>query len=156
MRNSVFGQKRGNTFIAVTVGSAVALTALVGLMQLTATYSKQLAKERNASSLQMKKEMALQYLLSKFTTRSMANGNQGVEWIIQNVSGKVKVTANSGYCYQSGCSSLTDPLKVPIRDVYKRWMMVQGQNMCVLVTPYQEFQGAAILLFTVPLFTMST
>ena len=141
MRNSVF-KHNGNTFITLMVVSTVALTGLIGVMQVAANYSKELGNERKATSQRTKKEMALEYLLSKFINRQMANGTRGVEWSIQNVGGKVKVTANRSYCYQTGCNALTDPVKVPIRDVYRRWTLINGQRMCVLVSPYQEFQGA--------------
>ena len=141
MRNSVFNHN-GNTLITLMVVSAVALTGLIGVMQVAANYSKELGNERKATSQRTKKEMALEYLLSKFISRQMANGTRGVEWSIQTVGGKVKVTANSSYCYQTGCNALTDPMKVPIRDVYRRWTLINGQRMCVLVSPYQEFQGA--------------
>jgi hypothetical protein len=143
MRKLVFNQ-HGNILVTLMVVSTLTITGLMGLMQVAANYSTELKKERKATSLPTKKEIALDYVLSKFTSRSMANGNQGAEWSISNNSdGMVRVSVNTSYCYQPGCTVLSDPVKAPIRDVYRRWTIVNGTRMCVSVTPYQEFQGSA-------------
>lgn len=141
-------KNKGSTLVVVTIVGALSVTALVGISQLAANYAQQQAKNRKASRLLSKKELALEYLRSKFIDREMANGSVGKEWSIRNNGNRVEVSAQKSYCYEYNaskklCSEKNDPFKAPIRDVYRRWQMIEGKNLCALVTPYQEYTGTA-------------
>jgi len=104
--------------VGVTVAGALATVAVVSLIQLALNYSKNLSRERAAASSLNQKELILEYLRSKFVSREMANGDEGVEWTIQNISGKAQVSANN-YCYEVNagtCSPHPDSQKAPIHD----------------------------------------
>jgi hypothetical protein len=110
--------QRGNSIVGVTVAGALATVAVVSLIQLALNYSKNLSKERAAASSLNQKALILEYLRSKFVSREMSNGVDGVEWTIQNVSSKAEVSANN-YCYEMNagtCSPHPDSQKAPIQD----------------------------------------
>jgi hypothetical protein len=138
--------KNGNVMVGIAVAAVVATTAIVGLSQLAARYARDQAKQREMSRAQGKNELVLEYVRSKFMPRADARQVNRAEWSISNLNGKPIVSPNAGYCYQyeagtQSCSSPADPLKAPIRDVYRTWQVINGQNLCALVTPYPEFSG---------------
>jgi len=126
---SPFLNRTGNILVSVSVMGAIAVSAVLGGLQIASQYANRLSGARKTSSLADRNTLVLEYLRTKFVPRGYPSSP---EWsITTNSAGQVRIA--SRVAANRGLASF-----VPIRVVQKK--MESGQ--CVsLGSELREFSG---------------